>query len=153
MALVDSTPRQVDLTGNASLAEAIAAALQAEALVDPSKIACSEGSCGACCVRVDGERLLSCLAPAWRHFGARIETAASWRATDLPMRLAQAGAVQCGFCTPGLVVALGDLADHGVKPKTEAELADLLQAHLCRCTGYQQLLHAGLAWLNEQENS
>ena len=83
-------------------------------------------------------------------FRSRVDTAALFADGPIPRALAAAGALQCGFCTPGMVVALADLHARGVQPVNEDALARLLDAHLCRCTGYRQLLEAGLRYLRGQ---
>lgn len=146
-ATIDGAELNADVAGNAALVEALRQALQENGR-DPSvKAACCEGTCGACSVLVDGERVLSCLVPAWRAAGATIETAASFADGPIPQALAAHAAVQCGFCTPGMVVALADLQRKGKVPADAAELAQWLDANLCRCTGYRQLLEAGVALL------
>ena len=146
-ARLDGDQVGVPVFGNTTLAEAIRVA-QAEGARDPSlKSACAEGTCGACSVIVGGVRVLSCLQPALRWQHCDIQTATSFATGPIPQALASAGALQCGFCTPGFVVALADLQARGVAPETAAELAALLDANLCRCTGYVQLLEAGVAVL------
>lgn len=146
-AVLDGRPVERAVAPTATLAEAIRDTCHDAGEVPPVKVSCGEGSCGACSVLVDGRRALACLQPAWRFAGCRIDTAARFAETDIPRALAAAGALQCGFCTPGMVVALADLRARGVRPANEAELAGLLDANLCRCTGYQQLLEAGVQLL------
>ena len=108
------------------------------------KAGCEEGHCGACVVMVDGRPRYACLMLAGDAAGAAVETAGSL-AGDRDGRavvaaLASAGAIQCGYCTPGLVVTLTFLAR---QPRvTQDEVLEVLQAHHCRCTGYYAILRA-----------
>jgi carbon-monoxide dehydrogenase small subunit len=111
-----------------------------------TKYACGIGECGACSVLVDGELTLSCLTLVETVAGHRVETVESLADTPLGRALTRAildhAGVQCGFCTPGMVVAgvwrLNRL-DHAL---TEEEARDALRGNLCRCTGYAALVAA-----------
>jgi aerobic-type carbon monoxide dehydrogenase small subunit (CoxS/CutS family) len=108
------------------------------------KVGCEEGHCGACLVLVDGQPRYGCLTLASECAGATVETAASL-AGDAQGRaviaaLTSAGAVQCGYCTPGLVVALTFLARH--RRISHDDVVEALEAHHCRCTGYYAILRA-----------
>jgi carbon-monoxide dehydrogenase small subunit len=114
--------------------------------ITAAKNACEQGECGSCTVRIDGEIACACLVLAAQADGSRIETAASLAAPDgtlHPVQAAfvQAGAVQCGFCTPGLVVAAADLLRRNPDP-ADADIREGLNGNLCRCTGYQKIVDA-----------
>ncbi len=109
-----------------------------------SKNACEQGECGSCSVWLDGELVCSCLVLAAQAHQREVRTVESLGNGGLhPVQEAfvEAGAVQCGFCTPGLVVAVADLLEHDASP-TEATVREALSGNLCRCTGYQKILDA-----------
>ncbi len=141
---VDGAAAAVAVPHTATLAETLRALAHDRAEVPSVKIACDEGTCGACSVLLDGQRVLACLVPAQRASGRKIQTVVSFAGGPIPQALAQSGALQCGFCTPGMVVALAELQQQGFVPKNEDELAAELASNLCRCTGYRQLLTCGV---------
>jgi carbon-monoxide dehydrogenase small subunit len=110
-----------------------------------TKNGCEQGECGSCSVWLDGEVVCSCLVLAAQADGRRVETVESLAGeSDLhPVQQAflDAGAVQCGFCTPGLVVAVSDLLRRDPQPPEEV-IREALSGNLCRCTGYQKILDA-----------
>jgi aerobic carbon-monoxide dehydrogenase small subunit len=110
-----------------------------------SKNACEQGECGSCSVWMDGEVVCSCLVLAAQAEGREIRSVEALSdGEDLhPVQDAfvESGAVQCGFCTPGLVVAVVDLLERDPQP-TEATVREALSGNLCRCTGYQKILDA-----------
>jgi carbon-monoxide dehydrogenase small subunit len=112
-----------------------------------SKNACEQGECGSCSVWLDGDLVCACLVLASQAHVREVRTVESLSGTgeeDLhPVQEAflEAGAVQCGFCTPGLVVAVADLLDHDPSP-SEAAVREALSGNLCRCTGYQKIMDA-----------
>ena len=109
------------------------------------KNGCEQGECGACAVLLDGEAVNSCMALAWQADGARIITNAGLGTLDHPHPIqeafADAGAVQCGFCTSGMIVSTKALLDRNPDP-TEDEIRNALSGNLCRCTGYAQIVEA-----------
>jgi carbon-monoxide dehydrogenase small subunit len=111
-----------------------------------SKNACEQGECGSCSVLLDGQLVCSCLvlaAQADGHDVVTVEGLADGDGGLHPVQDAfvQAGAVQCGFCTPGLVVAAADLLRRTARPSDD-EIREALSGNLCRCTGYQKILEA-----------
>ncbi len=117
-----------------------------------AKEGCGEGECGACAVLVDGLLMNSCLVPAVYAEGREIVTIEGFCETDrfraLSKCFEEAGAVQCGFCTPGMVLAAEALL-RGKPAPTEAEVREGLSGNLCRCTGYTAIVEAVLAAARE----
>jgi aerobic carbon-monoxide dehydrogenase small subunit len=112
-----------------------------------TKEGCGEGECGACTVLLEGEPVLSCLVPLFQCEGRRIETVEGVAAGDsVPLRetlerFVATGGVQCGACTPGIVVTLAALLERNETPSRE-EAREALAGNLCRCTGYEGILRA-----------
>jgi carbon-monoxide dehydrogenase small subunit len=109
-----------------------------------TKNACEQGECGSCSVWLDGEVVCACLVPAVQADGATVRTIASLGNGVLhPVQEAflAAGAVQCGFCTPGMLVAAADLLEREPDP-SEEQIREALSGNLCRCTGYQKIVDA-----------
>ena len=110
-----------------------------------SKNACEQGECGSCSVWLDGELVCSCLVLAAQANEREVRTVEGLAAGEAmhPVQEAfvETGAVQCGFCTPGLVVATVDLLAHTPQP-TDDEIREALSGNLCRCTGYEKILEA-----------
>lgn len=109
-------------------------------------VGCEEGVCGACTILVDGEAVRSCLMLAVQAAGREITTVHGLADGDAlgPEQRAvrDAGAVQCGYCTPGILMTLAAARRHGTLPATDADARRLLSSHLCRCTGYESLVEA-----------
>jgi len=110
-----------------------------------SKNACEQGECGSCSVLLDGTLVCACLVLAPQADGHAVVTVEGLADEDVlhPVQAAfvEAGAVQCGFCTPGLVVATADLLARVPSP-TDDEIREALSGNLCRCTGYAKIFDA-----------
>jgi len=110
-----------------------------------SKNACEQGECGSCTVLLDGQAVCACLVAAGQAQGRVVRTVEDLgdSGTLHPVQEAfvAAGAVQCGFCTPGLIVAATDLLERCPRP-SDLEIREALAGNLCRCTGYEKILDA-----------
>jgi aerobic carbon-monoxide dehydrogenase small subunit len=110
-----------------------------------SKNACEQGECGSCTVYLDGMPVCACLVAAGQAEGRRVRTveglAEGDRLAPIQEAFVEAGAVQCGFCTPGLLVQAHDLIERRPDP-SDAEIREALAGNLCRCTGYEKILDA-----------
>jgi len=110
-----------------------------------SKGACEQGECGSCTVFVDNAAVCSCLVMAATAVGTQIATVEGLNddgsLTDVQEAFVSEGAVQCGFCTPGLVMAVHHLLDHNDSPN-EQEIKEALSGNICRCTGYGRIFAA-----------
>lgn len=109
------------------------------------KCGCEKGDCGACAVLVDGVAVDSCLTLAWTAEGKEITTLAGLGTSEAPHPLHKAfmdsGAVQCGYCTPGMIIAAKALLERNASP-SEEEIRVALSGNLCRCTGYVKIFEA-----------
>jgi aerobic carbon-monoxide dehydrogenase small subunit len=110
-----------------------------------SKNACEQGECGSCSVLLDGTLVCACLVLAAQADGHEVVTveglASDGELHPVQEAFVATGAVQCGFCTPGLIVATVDLLRHAPQP-TDDEIREALSGNLCRCTGYQKIFDA-----------
>ena len=125
--------------------ESLLSALREHLELPGSKNACEQGECGSCSVYLDGELVCSCLVLAAQAEGREVVTveglAQNGELHAVQRAFVEAGAVQCGFCTPGLIVASHDLLSRNPQP-TDAEIREALAGNLCRCTGYEKILDA-----------
>lgn len=136
---IDGEQRPLPGSGTASLWDVLDEAGSAPPL------GCATGHCGACTVLLDAEPVPACVVPASLAAGARVATVGSAHLPELVEALARAGAVQCGFCSPGLVVTLSALVRECAaagRPLPEEEVREALVGHLCRCTGYAAIVAA-----------
>jgi aerobic carbon-monoxide dehydrogenase small subunit len=110
-----------------------------------SHVGCEHGVCGACTVRVNGEIVRGCLMLAAQCDGAEVETieglSDAGEIVDLQTAFEQRNALQCGFCTPGMVLTAQDLLKDGAVPSRE-EIREHISGNYCRCTGYQAIVDA-----------
>jgi len=125
--------------------ESLLFALREKLGLPGSKNACEQGECGSCSVLLDGTLVCACLVLAAQADGHDVVTveglAENGELHRVQEAFVEAGAVQCGFCTPGLVVATADLLAHNPQP-SEDEIREALSGNLCRCTGYAKIFDA-----------
>jgi aerobic carbon-monoxide dehydrogenase small subunit len=138
---VNGEPHEADVWGGESLLFALRERLG----LPGSKNACEQGECGSCSVLLDGTLVCACLVLAAQADGHEVVTVEGLveegRLHRVQEAFVQAGAVQCGFCTPGLVVATADLLERSPDP-SEDEIREALSGNLCRCTGYTKIFDA-----------
>jgi carbon-monoxide dehydrogenase small subunit len=138
---VNGEPREADVWPGESLLSTLRDTLA----LPGSKNACEQGECGSCSVLLDGELVCACLVLAAQADGHEVTTVEGLADGEELHRVQRAfvaaGAVQCGFCTPGLVVATVALLDANPSP-TDDELREALSGNLCRCTGYAKIFDA-----------
>ncbi len=117
-----------------------------------TKIGCEQGSCGACTVLVNKEPVLSCITPAMRFDGAEITTiegvSKNGELHRLQEKFVEKGAIQCGFCTPGMVMTALDFVNKNPNPSVH-EIQDALSGNVCRCTGYKKIIEAVAEYAQE----
>ena len=145
-ATINGKPRECDVKGSESLLFVLRERLG----LPGSKGACEQGECGSCSVILDGALVCSCLVMAADVEGSEIVTVEGLGGPELhPVQkaLVESGAVQCGFCTPGFVVAAAALLDENPAPSPD-EIREALAGNICRCTGYGAILR-GLEQLVE----
>jgi aerobic-type carbon monoxide dehydrogenase small subunit (CoxS/CutS family) len=111
-------------------------------------VGCDTGNCGACTIHVDGAAVKSCMLLAVQADGTRIDTveglAQNGELHPLQQALSDHHGLQCGYCTPGILMSAKHLLDHNPEP-TEAEVRKAIQGNICRCTGYVNIVEAVLA--------
>ena len=138
---VNGEPREAEVWEGESLLFALRERLG----LPGSKNACEQGECGSCSVLLDGQLVCSCLVLAAQAQGHDVVTveglADDGNLHRVQEAFAETGAVQCGFCTPGFVVATADLLQRSPDP-TEDEIREALSGNLCRCTGYAKIFDA-----------
>jgi len=138
---VNGERREADVWGG----ESLLFALRDQLGLPGSKNACEQGECGSCSVLLDGALVCSCLVLAAQAHGHEVVTVEGLGTPESLHRVQEAfvaaGAVQCGFCTPGLVMATVGLLEHTPSP-TDDEIREALSGNLCRCTGYQKIFDA-----------
>jgi carbon-monoxide dehydrogenase small subunit len=139
---VNGTPREIRVASN----ELLLNVLRKDLSLTGTKYGCGIGECGACTVLVDGEPVLACLTLAVAVDGSSIVTVegiADEDGTLHPVQQAflEHGAIQCGFCTPGMVVLAKSLLDENLNP-TEEEIREHMGGNICRCTGYASIIRA-----------
>jgi carbon-monoxide dehydrogenase small subunit len=138
---VNGEPREADVWAGESLLTALRDRLG----VPGSKNACEQGECGSCSVLLDGALVCACLVLAAQADGHEVVTVEGLARDGQLHRVQEAftetGAVQCGFCTPGLIVATADLLERTPSP-SEDEIREALSGNLCRCTGYAKIFDA-----------
>ena len=138
---VNGEQREADVWGG----ESLLFTLREQLGLPGSKNACEQGECGSCSVLLDGVLVCACLVLAAQAQGHEVVTVEGVAPAGSLHRVQEAfvaaGAVQCGFCTPGLIMATVDLLEHTPSP-TEDEIREALSGNLCRCTGYQKIFDA-----------
>jgi carbon-monoxide dehydrogenase small subunit len=139
---VNGERREVDVPARLTLGDMLRERLDLTA----THLGCEHGVCGACTVLVDGEPSRSCVMLAVQADGADVRTLEGVTAPDGEFHPIQEGlwekhGMQCGFCTPGLVMSMVELLDRNPKPDRD-EVEDVLGGHICRCTGYTKILEA-----------
>ncbi len=141
---VNETRYELDVPANTTLFRLI----RNELGLLGTKDGCSQGVCGACTVLVDGQTVRSCLTLAVRADGKKVTTIEGLKEDGKLHRLQQAfideGAVQCGFCTPGMLLSSAALLEENPHP-TEGQVREALVGNLCRCTGYARIVRAVMA--------
>ena len=129
-----------EINSNMTLLEFI----REKAQLTGTKKGCDNGDCGSCSVLLDGEAVLSCMMLALQADGARVTTiegiSDGGNLHPVQKSLIEAGAIQCGYCTPGMVIAGVALLKSNPNP-TEQEIREAIEGHLCRCSGYQQIVN------------
>ena len=134
------------VTGNAEPRMLLSDFLREQLAMTSLHVGCEHGVCGACTVRIDGKAARSCLTLAVQADGRRIDTVESIAEKDGTLSKLQTAfhnnhALQCGYCTPGILMSVSHFLELNPKP-SETEIRDMLSGHLCRCTGYTGMIRA-----------
>jgi len=132
---------EVDIEPDEPLVEVLRSRLRMTGV----KKGCGEGECGSCTVLLEGEPIASCLLPAMKVMGKKVTTIEGLEKGDdlhpIQEAFLEAGAVQCGFCTPGMILSTKALLDKNSQP-SDQEMKEALSGNICRCTGYIQIQDA-----------
>ncbi len=140
--LVNGTEVRADVPARLLLSDFI----RHELKLTGTHVGCEVGICGACTVILDGEPARSCLTFAAQANGANIRTVESLaidgKLSELQVSFSKQHALQCGFCTSGVLMTLAAARENGIWPRTEEQARDLLGGCICRCTGYQGMVDA-----------
>ena len=134
---VNGVPREATVPVRRLLSDA----LRHDLGLTGTHVGCEHGVCGACTIQLDGVAVRSCLLLAVQADGADVRTVEGLEWGPLQEAFRANHALQCGFCTPGILLAASDLLGRG-GPPTRAEIADMLSGHICRCTGYEPIVEA-----------
>ena len=139
--IVNGRDREVSALPNETLLETLRGLAYFEV-----KSGCEKGDCGACAVLVDGQAVDSCLTLTWTVEGVAITTVSGLGTVEAPHPLQKAfierGAAQCGYCTPGLIIAAQSMLDNDTRDPSEEDMRVALSGNLCRCTGYTKVFDA-----------
>jgi aerobic carbon-monoxide dehydrogenase small subunit len=139
--LVNGERHEVAVPPNRTLMDA----LREDLSLTGTKHGCDDGDCGACTILVDGRPVLSCMMMAVCHQGQEITTIEGLARNSQLNRVQEAfcteGGMQCGYCTPGMIMTIKALLDRAENP-TESEIRDAISNNLCRCTGYTKIVKA-----------
>ena len=138
---VNKKDYEVEVDGTITLAKL----LRDELKLMGTKVGCGEGECGACTVLMNGETVLSCLILAFQADGSEIITieGVGGKTGDniIQQAFIEVGAVQCGFCIPGMIISAKVLLDRNLNP-TEDDIREAISGNICRCTGYEKIVKA-----------
>lgn len=138
---INGQPLQLEISPSASLLDV----LREHAGLTGAKLGCGRGECGACTVILNGKAVASCILPAMEAMDASVETIEGLSKDGELHPLQQAfidhGAVQCGYCTPGMIMSAKALLDKNTNP-SEDEIKEAIGGNLCRCTGYVKIVEA-----------
>ena len=157
MAELHTTINGEPVVANVDPELSLASFLRENLYLTGTKIGCGKGECGACTVIMDGKAVTSCIIPVMRAEGAQIQTIEGLehggKLHPLQEEFVNKGAVQCGFCTPGMIMSAKALLDANPAP-SKPEIREALGGNICRCTGYvniEQAVEAAAARLQEGE--
>jgi aerobic-type carbon monoxide dehydrogenase small subunit (CoxS/CutS family) len=139
--VIDLTVNGVRRRGEAEPRLLLSDFLRHELGLTGTHVGCEHGVCGACTVLLDGVSVRSCLTLAVQAEGAEVTTVEGLEWGPLQEAFRRHHALQCGFCTPGILIAATDLLRRGNTPSRE-EIVDMLSGQLCRCTGYEPIVDA-----------
>ena len=145
MAVLHTTINGEAITAEVDPSISLAQFLRENLYLTGTKIGCGKGECGPCTIIMDGKSVTSCIIPVLRAEGAVIQTiegvAKNGKLHPLQEEFINQGAVQCGFCTPGMIMSAKALLDENPEPKKE-EIREALGGNICRCTGYVNIERA-----------